>query len=391
MQLTIDQCPSGFSEGLCCGLFNESQLLQRIFVHTSIVAPIAFRASDLQNEAMRKRNWIIGGSAVVVVALLVGAFALGNYVYREGTSVPCAPSPEDVNNTPASFKTPVDGPFADEKWSKWIGYDLSDWWLTDSTFETVTIPVADGVQLEGWWVAAEPADGQTTVDETVIVTHGYGTSRRDFNALLPTSMLVKGGFNVLLVDQRDMGDSTCVDGQHSAGQDESDDFAAVAEWVVAEKGVDPAKLGMFGVSGGAIATAVLPAKTDKVQAFALESPIFDFHETARREVVYQGFPEVLWTLADLAARIQGVNLNETSVPEGIDAAGKRPILLLHGTDDQRLAYEGAVKFLDYGKSVGVNVRLETFNGADHTEGMLTETERYAEALTSFFRAALGKQ
>jgi hypothetical protein len=36
----------------------------------------------------------------------------------------------------------------------------------------------------------------------------------------------------------------------------------------------------------------------------------------------------------------------------------------------------------------VDVIFETFEGADHTEGMLTETDRYAEALVSFFDANL---
>jgi dipeptidyl aminopeptidase/acylaminoacyl peptidase len=62
--------------------------------------------------------------------------------------------------------------------------------------------------------------------------------------------------------------------------------------------------------------------------------------------------------------------------------------LLHGTEDQRLAYEGSVKFRNYAESVGVSVQLETFEGADHSEGMLSETDRYAKALTSFFDKAL---
>lgn len=335
---------------------------------------------------MRARGWIAIGAGVLVVALGAGSFALGNYVYQTGTALPCGINDDDLRNSPEAFYTPEEGPFPGEGWNKWVGYDLSSWWLTDTPYETVTIDVADGVTLEAWWIPAANPETQ----ETVIVTHGYGTSRRDYNALLPTSMLVKDGFNVLLVDQRDTGNSTCVDGKHSAGQDESDDFAAVANWLVEDKGIDPSKIGMFGVSGGAIATAILPAKTDNVAAFALEAPIFDFKETAEKEVVYQGFPAFLWSLADTAAKLQGVNLNETPIPTGIDAAGNRPILLLHGTIDQRLAYEGAVKFLDYGKSVGANVRLETFEGADHTEGMLTETQRYSDALTSFFRQALGK-
>jgi dipeptidyl aminopeptidase/acylaminoacyl peptidase len=275
-------------------------------------------------------------------------------------------------------------PFPGEGWNKWIGHDLSDWWLSDIPIEEQAIVVSPDVTLSAWWIKA----GYPATQETIIVTHGYGSSRRDYNALLPSAMLAKEGFNVLLVDQRDTGESTCVDGRHSAGQDESDDFAVVAEWLVTEKGISPEKIGMFGVSGGAIATAIVPAKTQNISAFALEAPIFDFAETARAEVVFQGFPGWLWFLADAAARLRGVNLNETPIPAGIEATGERPILLLHGTEDQRLSYDGALKFENYARDLGVDVRLETFEGADHTEGMLSETERYAAALTGFFRQAL---
>ena len=335
-----------------------------------------------------KKRWLIGlGTTIVLVA--GGGLALGDYVYREGTSVPCAINDDDLANSPAEFFTsgPGEGPFAGEGWEKWVGYDLSSWWLSDVPVDTVTIPGADGVELAAWWIRPTYPAAQ----ETVIVTHGYGTSRRDYNALLPSSMLAKAGFNVLLVDQRDTGESTCVDGRHSAGQDESDDFAAVADWLVTEKGISPSKIGMFGISGGAIATAILPAKTDNVVAFAMEAPIFDFGDTAREEVEFQGFPGFLWQLADMAAKLRGVNLNQTPITAGIEAAGDRPLLLLHGTNDQRLAYEGSVKFRDYAQSLGVDVRLETFDGADHTEGMLSETERYANVLTGFFAKALDQQ
>jgi dipeptidyl aminopeptidase/acylaminoacyl peptidase len=333
---------------------------------------------------MRARGWVALSLVATVLVVGGGALAVGDYVYREGTSVPCGINDDDLGNSPEEFYTPLEGPFPGDGWNAWIDHDLSQWWLGDTPLETVTIPVAEDVTLEAWWIKA----GYPAAQETVIVTHGYGTSRRDYNALLPSSMLAKAGFNVLLVDQRDTGNSTCVDGRHSAGQDESDDFAAVAQWLVTEKGIDPDQIGMFGVSGGAIATAILPAKTDNVAAFALEAPIFDFAQTARTEVAFQGFPPQLWQLADAAAKLRGVDLNATPIPAGIDAAGERPILLLHGTADQRLAYEGAVKFLEYGQSIGADITLETFEGADHTEGMLSETERYNQALTSFFDRAL---
>jgi dienelactone hydrolase len=327
---------------------------------------------------------IIAGSTVLVV--VGGGLAAGEYVYTSGTVVACAINADDVNNSPEKFVTPAkgEGPFEGPGWDKWVGYDLSAWLLTDAPYSAVTIPVAEGIDLSAWWITPIEGNGKT-----VIVTHGIGTSRRDFNALLPSSMLVKRGFNVLLVDTRDAGESTCTDGRHSAGQEESDDFAAVADWLVAEKSVKPESLGMFGVSGGAIATSLLPAKTETVSAFAMEGTVFDFSAAATKEVEFQGFPGFLWQLALVSAQIfHGVNMTETSVTAAIDAAGDRPMLILHGDADQRLAYQSSLDFVDYAKSVGGNVQLETFAGADHTEGMLTETDRYADVLASFFEANL---
>jgi dipeptidyl aminopeptidase/acylaminoacyl peptidase len=66
------------------------------------------------------------------------------------------------------------------------------------------------------------------------------------------------------------------------------------------------------------------------------------------------------------------------------------MLILHGDIDQRLDYQSSVDFYNYAKSVGANITLETFEGADHTEGMLTETTRYAAVLVDFFEKSLTK-
>jgi predicted esterase len=123
----------------------------------------------------------------------------------------------------------------------------------------------------------------------------------------------------------------------------------------------------------------------------MEGTIFDFNAAATKEVEFQGFPGFLWQLALISAKtFHGVDLAKTSVPDAIVAAGDRPMLILHGDADQRLDYQSSVDFVEYAKSVGATVQLETFHGADHTEGMLTETDRYAQALTTFFDTALTK-
>lgn len=331
---------------------------------------------------MRKSKLIAGIAAGALVLVSGAGLFLGDYVYTSGTKVPCAINADDLENTPQQFFVAGynSGPFPGDGWNKWVGHDLSDWWLENAKVEDVRIDVAEGVTLAAWYI---PASQET--NKTVIVTHGIGTSKRDFNTLLPTAMLVKGGFNVLLVDQRDTGESTCTDGRHSAGQEESSDFAQVAKWLNTEKGIPASSLGMFGVSGGAIATSLLPAKTDLVSAFAMEGTIFDFNAAATQEVEFQGYPGFLWQLALVSAQLfHGVNLAETAVTDSIEAAGERPMLILHGDIDQRLDYQSSVDFYNYAKGVGANIELETFTGADHTEGMLSETDRYAQTLVSFF-------
>ena len=339
---------------------------------------------------MRKSIKIAAISAgALVVAITAGGLAVGDYVYISGTSVPCGINEDDLDNSPEAFYTSTynSGPYPSSSWNKWVGYDLSSWWMVGVPYQTVEIPVSDEVTLEAWWIT--PPDGN---DKTVIVTHGIGTSRRDFNALLPSAMLVKSGFNVLLVDMRDTGGSTCTDGRHSAGQEESSDFAVVASWLESEKAVPQGSIGMFGVSGGAITTSLLPAKTDKVSAFAMEGTIFDFTKAATTEVEFQGFPGFLWQFAELSANLfHGVNLTETSPKTGIEKAGNRPMLILHGDEDQRLDYQSSVDFYNYAKSIGATIDLETFNGANHTEGMLTETDRYAKTLVAFFNNSLSNR
>ena len=336
---------------------------------------------------MRKSKLIAGITAGVLVLIAGAGLYVGDFVYTSGTKVPCAINADDLDNTPQSFYTSDfnSGPFPGPGWNKWVRYDLSDWWMPRANVQDVRIDVGNGVTLAAWYVSTTRAKTQ----KTVIVTHGIGTSKRDFNTLLPAAMLVKGGLNVLIVDQRDTGESTCTDGRHSAGQEESTDFAAVASWLNQEKGVPASAIGMFGVSGGAIATSLLPAKTDLVSAFAMEGTIFDFNAAATKEVEFQGYPGFLWQLALLSAQLfHGVNLAETKVPDAIVAAGQRPMLILHGDKDQRLDYQSSVDFYNYAKSVGADIELQTFHNADHTEGMLTETDRYANVLVGFFQNAL---
>ena len=69
---------------------------------------------------------------------------------------------------------------------------------------------------------------------------------------MPAAMLVRNGHNVLVIDSRDSGESTCDDGRHSAGQEEVYDILSAKKWLEETYDINPKKIGVHGVSGGAI-------------------------------------------------------------------------------------------------------------------------------------------
>lgn len=327
--------------------------------------------------------------SISVVVLLAGTIflAVGDYIYRSGTSVTCGFPTSQSQNNPAEFHPPGAGrgPFRGPGWNRWVGYDLSRWWFPDIPVELVYIDAPKGpVRLEAWWIAAADPPRKPTV----IMAHGLNSSRRDFNILMPTSMLVRHGFNVLMIDLRDQGGTTCQDARHSAGQDESDDILTAANWLKTKKAIPLERTGVHGVSGGALAAIIAAAKNPVLAAFSLDSPIFDFDRAAAHEVAYQGFPGVLWRAAYWSARLRGIDLMAVSPSDGLNAMGHRPVQVFHGNLDSRVPYHNALALMAYAQETGVHAILHTFEDADHTEGLLIDPERYERELTRFFSASL---
>ena len=327
---------------------------------------------------------------IVATGLLatVAVVAVGDYVYRTGTAVLCGVRNSQVGNSLARYYTPGAGrgPFRGHGWNRWVGHDLSSWWITDVPVEEVHIEdLHRPVRIEAWWVTPT----YPTRTASVIVAHGVNSSRRDFSALLVGSMLIRQGFNVLLIDLRDQGGTTCEDARHSAGQDESDDILTAADWLQHTKAVPASKTGVHGISGGAIAAIIAAAKSPALAAFSLDSPVFDFNTAATHEVEFQGFPGILWRAAYWAARLRGVDLMAVSPSDGVAAVGHRPIQVFHGTNDSRVRYQNALDLVAHAERAGASVTLHTFDGADHIEGMLAEPDRYYQELGRFFTKALG--
>ncbi len=210
------------------------------------------------------------------LVLLVGVyFGVGWFAYGQAASVPCDVWYEEANNTPSNWSLGTKA-----------NWDPSDYFV--SSYEEVTILADDGeIELSSWWVENDLSQ------PTIILLHGVTSSKFSPDILLPMGMFNKSGFNILAIDFRDHGESTCEDGFYTAGQDETDDVVAAISWLK-DKGVKSSNIGLYGSSLGGLVALMTPAKSDDFGSIAVIDPPVDFKTLVREEMAYQGLPTFLW-------------------------------------------------------------------------------------------------
>ena len=109
---------------------------------------------------------------------------------------------------------------------------------------------------------------------------------------MPATMLANAGFNVLMFDQRNHGDSSCPTGRYFAGTREWEDLNTVINWLIETKKIDTKNIGIHAVSGGTLATQFLMAERNDIPAFSLDSPVFDFEEIVKSELKWNGIHQL---------------------------------------------------------------------------------------------------
>ncbi len=121
--------------------------------------------------------------------------------------------------------------------------------------ETVSFDSTDRIPLKGWWL---PASG--TPRAAVIVAHGIDHTRQ---VMLPrAAFLVRGGYDVLLIDLRGHGESggTVV----SPGLLEARDILGALRYIRSRGDKEPVVL--LGVSYGAVASLIAASESHEIAA-----------------------------------------------------------------------------------------------------------------------------
>ena len=319
------------------------------------------------------RRKLIIAVAAVAGLLLAAYLAVGYVLYNRLTDVVGA-CDGLVANTPANF-----GDIA-QQWP--ATFDYAQYWMAD--YAAVRFPSRqEGIEIAGWWVESE-AGGPT-----VIVVHGFGSCKHGHTVLTPAGMLARAGFNVLLIDLRDVGESTFEDGRAAIGNEEYLDVLGAWDWLVADQGIDPQRIGLLGNSMGAGTTLIAFDQEPRVAALFVDSPYSNLRQIITEELQRNDYPTWLLPSGVLMARlVAGDNLLAFDPENAMRSAGDRPVFVVHGTGDTRIRYQHSEQLAALAAANGTNLTLWLPEGVEHVRTAAVLTDEYESRLIAFFDGAL---
>jgi alpha-beta hydrolase superfamily lysophospholipase len=240
-------------------------------------------------------------------------------------------------------------------------------------FDSISYTGYEGLQLEAYYIP-------TTKDSalaTIIMVHGIRAYKEYF--IRKTPDLAAQGYNIVLVDLRAHGDS---EGKFCTfGIKEKHDIKALVD-VLASK-YNAQNIGIWGQSlGGAVALQSL-AFDRRLQFGIIESTFSNFEKVAHDYIKRMGpfLPE--WYRNFMIYR--GEQMAGIKAEDGnpMDAAKNvtQPVLLIHGTADNRISFEYAKE-----NFVALKSKKKEFlpiEGALHTNVWQVGGEAYFERIYGF--------
>ena len=245
------------------------------------------------------------------------------------------------------------------------------------THEDVFFRTADGVKLHGQFFPA-------VRDEFGTVIHFHGNYGNISYSLKQTDWLPGEGFNVFTFDYRGYGKS---DGVPSRRGLYSDSIAAV-EYVMSQTDIDTENLFIFGQSlGGANAIAAIAKNNfSGIRAVVVEGTFSSYRQEVR-DMMAAEVRKNIGNIPCLSLQLWPVSFlmitDELSPLDFIGLIAPIPVLVIHGTQDDKVLYYHAQKI--YKKAGEPKYLWTVSNGHLTTFTGEVFSDVYRKRLVEFFK------
>src|SRR3954466_680008 len=186
----------------------------------------------------------------------------------------------------------------------------------DAAYKTVSFTASDDVDLEGWYRPSRNG-------AAVLMISGGGGNRR--SAIRHAKMLVRHGYGVLLYDPRGSGNSEGT--VNSYGWSWEKDAAAALDFLAKRDDVDPARVGVLGLSTGADVAIDIAARRDDVKAVVADGSAAIGYEDIKAYTHAPLTRAPMWVLFKTIELIEGRSGPEKSLADQI-AGSHAPHLLV---------------------------------------------------------------
>jgi len=239
------------------------------------------------------------------------------------------------------------------------------------TYETYRFNVSKDVEIEAWHIPHSQSKG------IILMFHGYASSK---DSLLPEAQVFHEiGYETFLVDFRGSGGSN--QSETSIGYYEADDVTASVEYVQNKWG--PENLYLYGQSMGGV--AILRAisengtNPDGIIIEAVFDRLLSTVENRFRSMGIPSFPsaQILVFWGGIINGHSGFNHNPIEYATQINC----PVLMLHGTDDERATINQAQ--MVFAQINNDEKYFETFVNVSHESYVIASPDQWTRVISDF--------